>query len=368
MNVPASAPSATTGRRRLLTGDRPTGPLHLGHLVGTLHNRVQMQENHDCWLIVADLHSLTTRSRREQIGELPELVREVVVDLLSVGIDPQRSTIYLQSGVPAVYDLAILLQMLIPASRLRGIPTIQDMARNAGITDDEVPLGLLGYPVLQAADILMARAEVVPVGGDNEAHVAIAREIAEHFNALYGPVFPIPQAMVSSTPTLPGVDIITDGSRRKMSKSAGNSIRLKDTPEEVARKVATLQGPGAGKSTPEALERSPLFAFVDAFVTDRGVASALKYDYLRGTIDDGRVHEAIIADLEGLLRPIRQRRAELTADPGRIEEIVVDGTIRAREVAYQTLGRVRDAMGLEGLWNGLVEATQKRAEARRRPY
>ncbi len=354
-------------KKRLLTGDRPTGPLHLGHLVGTLHNRVEMQKDHDCWLIVADLHSLTTRSRREQIGELPELVHEVVLDLLSVGIDPERSTIYLQSGVPAVYDLAILLQMLIPVNRLRDIPTIRDMARNAGLTDDEVPLGLLGYPVLQAADILMARAEVVAVGGDNEAHVAIAIELAEHFNELYGPVFPVPTAMVSSTPTLPGVNVIEDGSLRKMSKSAGNSIRLKDSAEEVARKIRTLAGPSAG-ATPEDLDNSPLFAFVDAFLADKATASALKYDYLRGKVQTSAVHEAITADIEALLVPIRQRRAEFMADAGRIEEIVVDGTIRAREVAYQTLNQVRNAMGLESLWSGLVAATQRRAEARKRPY
>ncbi|MEZ4453951.1 MAG: tryptophan--tRNA ligase [Nannocystaceae bacterium] len=361
MNVSA------TPKKRLLTGDRPTGPLHLGHLVGTLHNRVRMQDDHECFLIVADLHSLTTRSRRDQIGELPTLVREVVLDLLSVGIDPERSTIYLQSGVPAVYDLAILLQMLIPVHRLSGIATIQDMARNAGLADTEVPLGLLGYPVLQAADILMARAEVVPIGGDNEAHVAIAVEIAEHFNAMYGPIFPIPQARVSSTPTLPGVDVIPDGSKRKMSKSAGNSIRLSDPTDEVARKVRTLQGPGAGAS-PDSLEDAPLFSFVEAFVADKGAASALKYDYLRGKASDAAVHDALIGELEALLGPIRKRRAEFASDPGWIEEIVVDGTIRAREVAYQTLGRVREAMGLEPLWNGLVEATQRRAEARKRPY
>ena len=182
----ASEPS----KKRLLTGDRPTGPLHLGHLVGTLHNRVRMQDDHECFLIVADLHSLTTRSRRDQIGELPSLVREVVLDLLSVGIDPTRSTIYLQSGVPAVYDLAILLQMLIPVRRLSGVATIKDMARNAGLADNEVPLGLLGYPVLQAADILMARAEVVPVGATrpirvdirvlSATHKALREEVARH--------------------------------------------------------------------------------------------------------------------------------------------------------------------------------------------
>src|SRR5690606_32439644 len=185
---------------RLRTGDRPTGPLHLGHLVGTLHSRVKLQDSHECFLIVADLHSLTTRSRSDEIARLPQHVRDVVLDLLSVGIDPERTTIYLQSRVPAVYDIAILLQMLTPVARLSGMESIRDMATNAGLSDRDVPLGLLGYPVLQAADILMANAELVPVGADNELHVTLARDIARHFNEAYGPVFAVPEATVAPTP------------------------------------------------------------------------------------------------------------------------------------------------------------------------
>ena len=345
---------------RLLTGDRPTGPLHLGHLVGTLQNRVALQDSHECFIIVADLHSLTTRSKREQITELPGLVRSMVLDLLSVGIDPARSTIYLQSGVPAVYDLAILLQMLTPVARLSKIDTIKDMARSAGLSDSEVPIGLLGYPVLQAADILMASAELVPVGGDNEIHVQVARELAEHFNEAYGPAFAVPQPTISSTPSLPGVNTIPGGSARKMSKSLGNSINLEDSSEVVARKLRTLPGPAPGEPG-----RPPLFAFAEAFIPAE--TEDLRRDYDRGTIGFAAVQDRIVTAIEAVLAPFRDRRAAFAADRGRVEEIVVDGTITARKVAYETLGRVREAMGLEPLWAGLVQATQARAEARKRP-
>ncbi len=346
---------------RLLTGDRPTGPLHLGHLVGTLQNRVTLQDSHECFVIVADLHSLTTRWKRKQLTELPQRVRDIVLDLLSVGIDPDRSTIYLQSGVPAVYDLAILLQMLTPVARLSRIHTIQDMARSAGLTDSEVPIGLLGYPVLQAADILMANAELVPVGGDNETHVDVARELAEYFNEAYGPVFAIPQPTMSSIPSLPGVNTIVDGSVHKMSKSLGNTINLADTPEEVARKLRTLPGPAPGEPG-----RPPLFAFAEAFIPEE--AEPLRADYNRGAIGFAAVQDRIIRAIEDVLTPIRERRATFAADRGRVEEILVDGTITARKVAYETLNKVRDAMGLEPLWAGLVAATQARAEARKRPF
>ncbi len=345
---------------RLLTGDRPTGPLHLGHLVGTLQNRVALQDSHECFIIVADLHSLTTRSKHEQLLELPGLVRSMVLDLLSVGIDPTRSTIYLQSGVPAVYDLAILLQMLTPVARLSKIDTIKDMARSAGLAESEVPMGLLGYPVLQAADILMANAELVPVGGDNEIHVQVAQELAQHFNEAYGPVFAVPQPTISSTPSLPGVNTIPDGSAHKMSKSLGNTINLEDSSEEVARKLRTLPGPAPGEPG-----RPPLFAFAEAFIPAE--TDDLRRDYDRGIIGFAAVQDRIISAIDAVLAPFRDRRAAFAADRGRVEEILVDGTITARKVAYETLGRVREAMGLEPLWAGLVQATQARAEARKRP-
>lgn len=346
---------------RLLTGDRPTGPLHLGHLVGSLQARVARQDSHDCFIIVADLHTLTTRPEKERIGELPEHVRNVVLDLLSVGIDPERTTIYLQSGVPAVYDLAILLQMLAPASELRAIDSLREMARVAGVSEDGISLGLLGYPVLQAADILMARAQVVPVGADNEPHIRIARELAKHFNEMYGEVFPLPQAEISRTPSLPGVGDAGDAPG-KMSKSAGNVINLSDSPQVVSEKIRTLDGDRNAEG------HGRLFAFVDAFVEDESERASLHQRYGAGKLEDGEVHELLAASLERLLAPIQARRAELAADEGLVEEILVDGTFKAREVAYETLTRVRDAMGLDQLWKGLVEATEKRAHERKRPY
>ncbi|MBZ5710279.1 tryptophan--tRNA ligase [Nannocystis pusilla] len=348
---------------RLLTGDRPTGPLHLGHLVGTLQSRVKLQESHECFIIVADLHSLTTRSRRDEIARLPNHVRDVVLDMLSVGVDPGRSTIYLQSGVPAVYDIAILLQMLTPVARLSGMQSIHDMAKNAGLGDADVPLGLLGYPVLQAADILMANAELVPVGADNEIHVTLARDIALHFNDAYGQVFAVPSPTVSATPALPGVNTVAGGADRKMSKSAGNAIWLKDSPDEVARKIRTLPGPAPGEST-----RAPLFRFAEAFIRDADELANLHAEYDRGAIGFAAVQDRVIEALEKTLVPIRERRAEFAADQHRTEEIIVDGTITARKVAYETLGKVRDAMGLENLWSGLVHATQSRAEERKKPF
>lgn len=340
---------------RLLTGDRPTGPLHLGHLLGSLQSRVALQDTHECFIIVADLHTLTTRPQREHVARLPQHVRAVVLDLLAAGIDPSKSTIYLQSGVPAVYDLAILLQMLIPASHLRPLASLRQMAATAGIAEDAMSLGLLGYPVLQAADILMARAEVIPVGADNLAHVEIAREVAQRFNGSYGPVFPLPEARSSRVDLLPGVGPELAGAPGKMSKSAGNTIDLSDSSEQVAAKLRTLTG-------------ARLLGFVDALIDDRDEAAALRREHEAGSLGDAALHQRLIDATEVLLAPLRERRAGFESERGRVEEILVDGTIRAREVAYRTLQAVREAMGLEPLWQGLIAEAERRAEARKKPY
>ncbi|KIG13769.1 Tryptophanyl-tRNA synthetase [Enhygromyxa salina] len=353
-----SLPSTAAQKDRLLTGDRPTGPLHLGHLLGSLQSRVAMQDSHECFLIVADLHTLTTRPERDRIAELPRNVRAVVLDLLSVGIDPEKSTIYLQSGVPAVYDLAILLQMLIPASHLRSLASIAQMAKVAGVDDERMSLGLLGYPVLQAADILMARAQLIPVGGDNLAHVEIAREVAQSFNEMYAEVFPLPEGRASRVPMLPGIG--PDGpAASKMSKSAGNTINLGDTADVVASKLRTLGG-------------ARLRGFIDALIgngdDDDGQAKAMHAAHQAGKLSDAAVHDRLITETEALLAPLRERRAAFEADEGLVEEILVDGTIRAREVAYATLQQVREAMGLEPLWKGLIDVAERRALDRKKPY
>jgi tryptophanyl-tRNA synthetase len=346
---------------RLLTGDRPTGPLHLGHLVGTLQSRVQLQDSHECFVIVADLHSLTTRWKREQITELPARVRGMVLDLLGVGIDPARSTIYLQSGVPAVYDLTILLQMLTPVARLSKIETIKDMAHSAGLEDSEVPLGLLGYPVLQAADILMANAELVPVGGDNETHVHVARELAEHFNEAYGHVFAVPQPTMSTTPSLPGVNTIAGGSERKMSKSLGNTINLGDSPEEVARKLAPSPAPppaspAARPSSPSPRPSSPTRPRACAATTtaapsasppSRTASSAPSTTCSRRSASAGPASPPTRA---------ASRRSSSTAPSPPARSPTRPSPRSARPWASSRL------------WAGLVQATQARAEARKKPF
>ena len=175
-----------TEKKRILTGDRPTGRLHLGHWVGSIQNRVAMQEQYDCYFIIADLHTLTTKPQKEHILAMREHIRDTVLDYLACGVDPEQSTIYLQSAVPATYEMNLIFEMLVSLNRLSGLPSIKEMARNAHIADESIPFGLVGYPVLQAADILTARAHVVPVGRDNEAHIELARDIVRRFNHYYG--------------------------------------------------------------------------------------------------------------------------------------------------------------------------------------
>ena len=223
----------TNTKPRLLTGDRPTGRLHLGHYVGSLANRVRMQYQYESFFIIADLHTLTTKPEPQYIKEIPTYVRETVLDYLAVGIDPEISTIFVQSAIPETYQLNLLLEMLVTVPRLERIPSLKEMARDANI--DSMPFGLLGYPVLQAVDILLPRAEVVPVGKDNQSHVELARELARRFNNLYGEVFPEPEAIIGDVPTLVG----TDG-QNKMSKSLGNAIYLSDDARTVEEKVMNM--------------------------------------------------------------------------------------------------------------------------------
>src|SRR3712207_2879823 len=211
--------SGMESKGRLLTGDRPTGKLHLGHYVGSIANRVRLQDEYTCYFLVADYHVLTTAYQDPRgIGEN---VRELVLDYLSVGIDPERSTIYLQSLVPEVCELFLLFGMLISVPRLQRVPTLKEVVRDLQL--ETASYGLLGYPVLQAADILMVRARIVPVGKDQASHLEVTRELARRFNELYGEVFPIPETLIGEVPTLLG----TDG-KAKMSKSLGNAILLSD--------------------------------------------------------------------------------------------------------------------------------------------
>ena len=326
-------------RKRILTGDRPTGQLHLGHYVGSLQNRLRLQDTYECFFIIADLHTLTTRPEKEYIREVRENVRDLVLDYLSVGIDPERSVIFVQSGVPETFELNLIFEMLITVPRLERLPSLKDMARDANL--EAIPFGLLGYPVLQAADILLPRATLVPVGKDNEAHVEVSREIARRFNRLYGEVFPIPDSLIGDVPTLVG----TDG-QAKMSKSLNNAIFLADDAETVAARVMRMYTDPKRVSAdiPGTVEGNPVFAYHDAFNADKDEVADLKDRYRKGKVGDVEVKKKLIRALNEFLEPIRERRSRF--DRSKAEQLLAEGTRRARREAQETMRLVREAMGL----------------------
>ncbi|MER3402794.1 MAG: tryptophan--tRNA ligase [Armatimonadota bacterium] len=346
-------------RKRVLTGDRPTGKLHLGHYVGSLVNRVALQEAYDCYFLIADLHMLTTRPTRDDIEEMRTNIREMVLDYLAVGIDPSKSTIYLQSAVHAVYEMNLIFEMLVTLPRLTRLPSIKDMARAANIGEESIPFGLVGYPVLQSADILMPRAHLVPVGKDNEAHVEITREIARRFNGLYGEVFPIPEVMLSEVPTLVGID-----GKAKMSKSLGNAIFLSDDPKTVEKKVRMMytDPKRIHAHIPGTVEGNPVFIYHDIFNPDKDEVADLKQRYREGRVGDVEVKEKLARALNAFLDPIRERRAQFEKERSSVEEIIYTGTLKARQIADETLDAMKQAMGLRRIWRNIERKARERHE------
>lgn len=329
--------------KRLLTGDRPTGRLHLGHYVGSLANRVRLQHTYESFYIIADLHTLTTKPERNFIRELPLHIREIVLDYLAVGVDPAASTIFVQSAIPETYELNLLFEMLVSVPRLERLPSLKDMARDANLESDSMPFGLLGYPVLQTADILLPRADIVPVGRDNQAHVELAREIARRFNLLYGAVFPEPEALIGDTPTLVG----TDG-KAKMSKSLGNAIFLSDDAATVEAKVKMMYtDPKRLRATdPGTVEGNPVFAYHDAFNADQAEVAELKERYRQGQVGDVEVKARLTRALNAFLEPFREKRAYYLAHPHLAQDVLASGIRRMQTEARETMRQVRGATGL----------------------
>jgi tryptophanyl-tRNA synthetase len=341
--------------KRMLTGDRPTGKLHLGHYVGSLANRVKLHREYESFFIIADLHMLTTRSSREAIEQIGEHAREAVLDMISVGVEPEHVTFYLQSALPGIHELYTLFQSLVTVPMLERLPSLKDMARASG--KSEMPFALLGYPVLQAADILCVRAEMVPVGKDNLAHVEITREIARRFNATYGEVLPVPEPLVGDVPTLVG----TDGDA-KMSKSLGNAIYLSDDTATVRKKVRGMfTDPNrVHADVPGETVKNPVFAYHRAFNDRPEEVAEFTARYEAGTVGDVEVKDALFEAIERFLEPVRERRAEYESQPGLIEELIVDGTRRTGEEVQLTLREVKKAMGLAGTWNRMRRKVEQR--------
>ncbi len=327
-------------KERILTGDRPTGPLHLGHYVGSLQNRVKYQDTHDCFFVIADLHTLTTRPAKEQIQFMNEYIHGIVLDYLAAGIDPDKATIFVQSSVPGISELSTLLGMLVTSTRLERIPSLKEMARSAGL--EVLPFGLLGYPVLMAADILLPRANLVPVGTDNQGNVELAREVARRFNHLYGEVFPIPEL------ELEGTLIGTDG-QAKMSKSLDNAIYLSDNHKTVEKKVKGMfTDPHRIRADiPGTTEGNPVFIYHDLFNENQDEVQELKYRYSQGKVGDVEVKEKLVKAINHFLDPLRERREYFSQQPGVVREILIDGVMRMQDESRETLELVREAMGME---------------------
>jgi tryptophanyl-tRNA synthetase len=313
--------------------------MHIGHLMGALENWVKLQETHECFFAICDWHALT--SDYQDTSNLRDYVTEMATDWLSAGLDPEKCTLFVQSHVPEHAELHLLLSMIVPVSWLERVPTYKEQQQQIA-NRDLANYGFLGYPVLQAADILVYRAELVPVGEDQLAHLELCREIARRFNALYGPVFPEPQAMTTRTPRLPG----TDG--RKMSKSYGNAINLSDGSEDVRRKILTMVTDPARKTRrdPGNPDVCPVYDLHKAFSSPDTVG-LVNVECRRAGIGCIDCKNHLLRHLEPLLGPLHERRARLLENRGRVRDILAEGARRARVEARRTMEEVRAAMRID---------------------
>jgi tryptophanyl-tRNA synthetase len=316
---------------------RPTGRLHLGHLVGALRNWVPLQDQYECSYFVADWHAVT--SEYAATDDIAGYAYSNVADWIAAGLDPEKCTIFVQSLVPEHAELHLLLSMIIPVPWLERVPTYKEQ-RDQLSEKDLSTYGFLGYPLLQTADIIMYNAHFVPVGEDQVPHLELSREVVRRFHGFYGEVFIEPQPLLTRFPRLPGLD------NRKMSKSYGNAIDLADDAATVRAKVMSMYTDPARirADIPGNVEGNPVFTYHDAFNPDLDEVDDLKARYRAGKVGDVEVKRKLVAALELTLEPMRQRRAELLAKPARLREIIDDGSRRARRVAQETMARVRDAM------------------------
>ena len=328
---------------RILSGFRPTGKCHVGHLVGVLQNWISLQDEYECFFEIADWHMLTTGYA--ETGDLKELIREMAIDWVASGLDPQKSPFLVQSRVKEHAELHLLFSMLTPTPWLIRNPSVKEQARALGLIESEeevtkINYGHLGYPVLQAADILIYKADTVPVGEDQVPHIELCREIARRFNGLYGNVFPEPQARLTRFPRVPGLD------GQRMSKSSGNTILISDPPEVIRSKVATMftDPLRPRRSDPGHPDNCPVFAYHRMF--NDAETGTIRRDCESARLGCVDCKARMAEKLAETLAPIRERRGDLERDPGLIEGILEEGTDRARVVARKTMEEVRGAMKL----------------------
>jgi tryptophanyl-tRNA synthetase len=332
---------SSANRPVILTGDRTTGPLHLGHYVGSLKNRVTLQRTHQQYLLLADVQALTDNAHNP--GRVRDHVLEIATDYLAVGIDPSLTTICVQSHLPALADLTLLYMNYVTVARLERNPTIKDEIQARGFGRD-IPAGFLCYPIAQAADITGFKATIVPVGDDQAPMIEQTNEVVRRINRQAGvDVLPEARALIPRVGRLPGID-----GKGKMSKSQGNAIPLSATVDEIRESVRRMfTDPNHIKaSDPGRVEGNIVFAYLDAFDEDHVAVEDLKARYIRGGLGDSLVKKRLEDVLQALLAPIRDRRRALARDPGHVLQVVKRGTARAREITDATLREVRTALGL----------------------
>ena len=327
--------------KRILTGIRPTGPLHLGHYAGALENWVRLQTGYDCYFLIADYQ---VSDYADDMGRVREAVWDVALDWLAVGLDPERSSFVIESLIPEHAELTLWLSWFLPLGMLQRNPTLKAEMEEFG--RKSVPVAFFTYPVMQVANILMPRAHLVPVGEDQLPHIELTREVARRFNRQFKDVFPEPEGLVGRVPRLVGID-----GQAKMSKSLDNAIYLKDSPAVVNAKVRSMYtDPTRLRATdPGHVEGNPVFLYHDAFNSDREEVADLKDRYRRGAVGDVEVKQRLATALNTFLDPIRERRARFAADMGLVRDAVAAGTTRARQAAQNTMALVRDALDLRYL-------------------
>lgn len=344
---------------RLLTGDTPTGRLHLGHWVGSIENRLQLQTEYDCYFIIANIHAFTTRM--DKPADIHESVMDIAIDYLAAGIDPKKSTIFLQSEIPAIAEMTFFFSMLIPYPRLMRNPTIKDEIRDKGLGDN-YPFGFLLYPVGQVADILVFRPQIVPVGEDQIPHIEMTREVARRFNQLYcgvdphtedadyiknGGLFPVVDIKLGRSKRLVGLGAPdASGNLLKMSKSLNNAILLSDDPDTIKKKIMGMYtDPKRLKPTDHGTtENNPLWIFHETFNPDKAWVAEAEAKYREGGIGDVECKKRLIEVLVALIEPIRQRRLQYEKDLHYVKSVLQAGCVKANEVANQTLLLAKEAM------------------------
>jgi tryptophanyl-tRNA synthetase len=324
---------------RVVSGMRPTGKLHLGHLVGALKNWAALQEQYDCFYFVADWHALT--SEYANTSEIAANAIDNAADWIAAGVDPERSTLFIQSLVPEHAELYLLLQMVVPIPWLERVPTYKEQ-REQLAEKDLSTAGFLGYPLLQTADVALYDGRFVPVGEDQVAHLELSREAIRRFHQFYGEVLVEPQPLLTSTPRLPGLD------NRKMSKSYGNTIDLTDAAESVTKKVRQMytDPKRIRADIPGTVEGNPVFMYHDVFNPDVAEVEDLKTRYRAGAVGDVEVKTKLAKAMNAALEPLRERRREVMARPDRVREILIEGSRTARGIAHDTMERVREAVKL----------------------